>query len=100
MNPFKLTNKAKNDLKNIAKYTETRWGKMQRNLYVKQFDDAFHLLADTPKVGKECDFVKVGYRKFPQGSHLILYKDGNDGKIEIVRILHKTMDILSTFDKP
>ena len=99
MIPFKLTNKAKNDLIKIAKYTEARWGKKQRNLYLKQFDDSFHLLADTPNVGRECDFVKVGYRKFPQGSHLIFYKDGDNCKIEIICILQKSMDVLSKFDK-
>lgn len=100
MKPFTLTTKAKSDLKQIAKFTEKRWGREQRNLYVKQFDDTFHLLADTPFAGKPCDYIKPGYRKFPQGSHIIFYKEGNVSKIEIVRILHKNMDVDSKFDSP
>jgi len=97
MESFKLTNKAKADLSNIAIYTETQWGRKQRNLYLKQFDTTFHLLADTPMAGKQCDFIKVGYRKFPQSSHIIFYKNNPKHNIEIIRILHKSMDILTKF---
>lgn len=90
---FALTQKAKTDLCAIAIFTEERWGKEQRNVYIKQFDEVFHLLARTPQVGKACDYIKAGYRKFPQGSHIIFYKDGTNAKIEIVRILHKSMDV-------
>lgn len=89
---FLLTHAAKFDLKNIALYTQKEWGKKQRNFYIKQFDDAFHMLADTPLVGKACDHIKVGYKKFPVGSHLIFYKEGTISSIEIIRILHKRMD--------
>ncbi len=97
MGSFKLTNKAKIDLIKIAKYTETQWGTEQRNLYLKQLDDAFHLIADKPLVGKECDFIKIHYRKFPQGSHIIYYKENNTKDIEIIRILHKNVDVSSKF---
>jgi len=46
-NAFELSNAAKSDLKNIALFTQKKWGKEQRNIYVKQFDDAFHMLAST-----------------------------------------------------
>ena len=97
MKLFELTYRAKNDLFQIAKYTEEHWGREQRNLYVKQFDDIFHLLADNPLAGKACDHIKIGYRKFPQGSHIIFYKKGTASKIEIIRILHKSMDVITMF---
>jgi toxin ParE1/3/4 len=90
---FALTHKAKADLRGIAFYTEARWGKEQRNLYIKQFDEVFHLLAKTPLAGKACDYVKDGYRKFPHGSNIIFYKDDGKKKLIIVRILHKSMDV-------
>lgn len=95
MSSFALTWRAKNDLKAIAKFTEVRWGQAQRNMYIKQFDDTFHMLADTPTVGKNCSFIKEGYQKFPQGSHIIFYKTVSDKSIEIIRILHKNMDVTS-----
>ena len=97
MKTFALTSKAVADLRAIAIFTEKRWGKEQRDLYIKQFDEAFHLLANTPLAGKACDYIKNGYRKFPQGSHIIFYKDGNNEKIEVVRILHQSMDVESKF---
>lgn len=100
MKSFALTSKAKADLQAIAIFTEERWGKEQRNFYIKQFDDAFHMLANAPLVGKACDYIRSGYRKFPQGSHIIFYKDISQEKIEIVRILHKNMDVESKFENP
>jgi toxin ParE1/3/4 len=90
---FALTRSAKTDLHAIALFTEKMWGREQRNAYLKQLDDAFHLLAATPSVGKTCDDIKTGYKKFPQGSHIIFYKVGNQTSIEIIRILHKHMDV-------
>lgn len=93
MGRFTLTNKAKADLKSVATYTQRKWGKSQRGVYLKQFDDAFHLLADSPDEGTKCDFIKSGYRKFPNSSHVIFYRTVNDSQIEIIRILHKRMDV-------
>ena len=51
MNLFEISCVAKNDLRSIAIFTEKRWGKIQRNLYIKQLDDTFHLLGETPGTG-------------------------------------------------
>lgn len=93
MKPFDLTRKAQADLREIAIFTMERWGVEQRNVYIKQFDDTFHRLATSPLMGKACDEVMPGYRKFPQGSHVIFYKKGSSSVIEVVRILHKNMDV-------
>lgn len=92
MNLFQLSREAKNDLRSIAFFTENRWGKTQRNLYIKQLDDAFFMLAQNPNLGISCDYIRDGYRKFPQGSHIIFYKHSNSANILVVRILHKSMD--------
>jgi toxin ParE1/3/4 len=95
MTTFTLTLRAKSDLKFIAKFTEDRWGRVQRNIYIKQFDEAFHMLAGSPSMGKNCDFIRSGYHKFPQGSHIIFYKIVPNRTLEIIRILHKNMDVTS-----
>ncbi len=94
MLPFKITVKAREDLTGIARYTEQRWGRDQRKLYLKQIDDAFHALSKTPELGQPCDDIRAGYLKYPQGSHVIFYRFGTDTRIEIIRILHKRMDVL------
>ncbi|HHC6826461.1 TPA: type II toxin-antitoxin system RelE/ParE family toxin [Vibrio parahaemolyticus] len=97
MKPFQLTNKAKSDLRDIALFTSRRRGREQRNIYLKQFDDSFWLLAETPDIGKACDEIRDGYRKFPQGSHVIFYRQIGSQSIEIIRILHKSMDVNPIF---
>lgn len=97
MSKFTLTQRAKTDLKAIAKFTEKRWGREQRYIYIKQFDDTFHVLSDTPEIGNSCDYIKESYQKFPQGSHIIFYRATPPKSIQIIRILHKNMDVLSKF---
>lgn len=93
MTAFKLKAKAKDDLRAIAIFTEKRWGIAQRNTYLKQFDDSFHQIADNPELGRTCDYIRPGYRKFPIISHTIYYRISNHDYVEIIRILHKHMDV-------
>lgn len=96
MKEFTLSRCALDDLKSIARYTEDQWGREQRNFYLEQFDSSFKTLADTPTIGVSCDLIAKGYRKFPQGSHIIFYRTLADNAIEITRILHKSMDVKVT----
>ena len=93
MATFTLREAAKADLKRIGAYTGQRWGRKQRNRYLTQIDAAFHQLADNPETGTRCDYIREGYRKFPVSSHLIFYKIGKDDSVEIIRVLHKSMDV-------
>ena len=100
MSTFTLTRKAKADFKSIATYTQRKWGKEQRKIYARQFDDVFHMLSETPAAGNKCDFIKLGYRKFPVTSHVVFYHSVSQSKIEVVRILHKRMDAKTQFKNP
>ena len=91
MQSFHLTAKAKTDLKGIARYTQERWGRLQRNKYLSRFDRCFHRLAENPGLGRPCDEIREGYRKLQEGRHIIFFRAVLDG-IEIVRILHGSMD--------
>lgn len=95
MPPFRVSKKAHNDLISIARYTELQWGIPQRNHYLQEIDDCFNQLAIQPEMGMACDDIRTGYRKFPHGSHLIFYRQGVDQIVEIIRILHKSMDVES-----
>ena len=95
MGTFRLTKKTKADLKIIAAHTQRKWGKTQRLFYIKQLDDAFHLLAENPKLGIKCDYIKKGYHKHPSGGHIVFYPQIDDSLIEIVRVLHRRMDALA-----
>ena len=93
MRPFLLTAAARKDIIDIGRYTTEKWGKRQRDKYLKQLDDAFKLLSRQPEIGRDADDVKPGYKKFSQGSHIIFYRAGTESKIVVIRILHNSMDV-------
>ena len=92
---FRVTAAARADLKRIARFTERTWGREQRNHYLAKIDQAFHLLADNAESGKACDFIRSGYRVHPVGSHLIFFKPGVGETVQIIRVLHKRMEVSS-----
>ena len=58
------------------------------------------MLADIPLVGKVCENIKTGNKKLPIGRHVIFYKEGTNASIEVVRILHRRMDVDLNFQDP
>lgn len=94
---FQLTVRAKEDLKNIAYYTQEIWGLEQRNLYLRQIDDVFHKITKSPEKGRACDNIRQGYYRRGIGKHIIFYRQMNKKEIQIVRILHESMDMPNYF---
>jgi toxin ParE1/3/4 len=90
---FYLTRKAKADLQSISRYTVTKWGISQRNNYLTQIDRSFHDLSEASDLGRPCDYIRKGYRKYQVGKHLIFYRNVGSDEIEIVRVLHERMDV-------
>ena len=94
MGTFSLTIAAKSDLRNIARFTEKSWWQQQRRHYLKGLDDTFQILANAPGLGKACDYIAQGLRKYPHQSHVIYYDTMSDTQIQIIRVLHKRMDVV------
>ena len=93
MSAFRISNAAIADMLDIGRYTQKAWGLSQSNLYLKRLDKSFHIIAKEPKIGRSCDNVIYGYRKYPEGKHIIFYRIADDKVVEIMRILHQAMDI-------
>ena len=93
MRSFLLTAAARKDIIDIGRFTTKKWGKPQRDKYLKQLDDAFKLLALRPEIGRNAEDTKPGYKKFSQGSHTIFFRAGSESKIVVIRILHNSMDV-------
>lgn len=93
---FRLTQRAYDDLRTIARFTRQQWGEAQRNRYLGALDDRFRWLAEHPHLGKHRPDIGDGYHCFPQGSHLIFYLIG-EGVIDIIGVPHKHMDVLHYF---
>lgn len=92
MRPYLLTVTAQQDMIDIGRFTTEKWGKRQRDRYLRQLDDAFKLLARQPDIGRDAGEIKPGYKKFSHGSHIIFYRAGTESRIVVIRILHNSMD--------
>lgn len=90
---FRLTPRAYDDLKNIARHTLQQWGEAQRHHYLSALDERFGWLAEHPYRGKHRPDIHNGYYCFPHASHLIFYLIRTDG-IDIIGVPHKRMDAL------
>ena len=55
MPDFRLTKKAMDDLRSIARYTQEKWGRDQRNRYLYMLDAGFNTIAQQPEIGATCD---------------------------------------------
>ena len=93
MKRYRLTSAADRDLRKIAKYTLKLWGVKQREAYISELFDAFERLSTSPEIAVSIDVIRKGYKKFPQASHVIFFRLDNHRGIEIIRVLHKRMDI-------
>ena len=83
------------DLIEIGEFTEQRWGKKQRNLYLETIDDALHRIAESPGIGTEREDLASGYCAFPIGRHFIFYRLGPDCVVEVIRVLHQSRNVPS-----
>jgi len=91
MPQFVLRQEALDDLREIAAFTVQRWGKLQKDRYLRFLDAGFHLIGANPSIGKACDDLAPGYRSLPRGRHMIFYRQVA-AAVEIVRVLHREMD--------
>ena len=99
MSSFSLSNAARADLKSIATYTQKTWGSSQRKSYIKDLDITFHFLSENPLSGTPCDYITPGLRKHNHKSHIIFY-EVDEITVNIVRILHKSMDVEVNLQSP
>lgn len=98
MGIFRLTRRAEQDLLEIAEYTLHTWGQMQTVQYLHDFEKCFTLLAANPYLGRSCDDIRTGLRRFEQRKHVIFYRLHSDGVL-ISRILHsKMLPLRHSFD--
>ena len=97
MSYFNLTPRAKEDLRNIWRYTKNMWDEAQADSYVTELYQRFGWLAKQPKLGKQRIDIHDGYYCFPHRKHLVFYLC-YDGHIDIIGVPHKAMDIINYFD--
>jgi toxin ParE1/3/4 len=90
---YRISERAVEDLEKIWIYTFENWSVKQANRYYDLIINEIEFIADNYFTGKSMEHIKAGYRASKVKSHLIFYRKAEDGKVEVIRILHQMMDI-------
>ena len=89
---FALSPAAQADLEEIWDYTVRRWGEARAERYTRDIQAACEALSRGTLVGLSVEDIRGGYRKIGVGSHVMYFRE-REGTLEIVRILHRRMDV-------
>lgn len=88
-----ISSKALLDLEKIWVYTLEKWSKKQADRYYLLLIDEIEFLRSNYYTGKSAEYIRPGYRVTFVKSHIIFYKVIDEQKLEIIRILHQSVDI-------
>ncbi len=92
MDNFRLPPEAENDLESIWQYPAENWGIDQAHAYLDGLVDIFQLLSENPLMCRErIEFTPPVYIHH-HAHHLVVFILSETG-IDIVRVLHESMDI-------
>ena len=93
MAKFYLSNKAVDDLSEIWSYTVHKWSEKQADKYYMMLIECCEELLENPKLGKNYFEIGSGMLGYREGLHIIFYRVISKTEIEVVRILHSSMDL-------
>lgn len=94
---YKIREKTLEDIENIWLYTLKNWSIEQADKYYNLIFNEIEYVANFPLSGKDFSNIRKNYRYTKVESHLIFYKYFNNKEIEVVRILHKNLDVEQIF---
>jgi toxin ParE1/3/4 len=83
--------RARQDLKTIWRDSFEEWGEKQADKYLAELAAGIARLRDNPRLGKERDDLRPGYRSLRVNAHMVYYVL-TPSTIRIVRVLHARMD--------
>ena len=89
---YRVSQRAKEDLRQIGLYTQREWGKVQRRKYLSNLNNKFSFLSENPLITSERQEFFPVVRIHQHESHLIIYVIDDLG-ITILRVLHQIADI-------
>ena len=92
MGAFRLTLLAEKDLDGIAAYTVQMWGIDQAVIYLTKLDATFVALAQIAALGKDRSDLRPNLLSCPCNRHVIFFRRDAQGDVDILRILHDSMD--------
>ena len=94
--PFKIKKAALNDLREISIYTRKTWGKEQEDVYMKGIFACFEKIAKHQTHNRNLSHIEPDCLIYKISHHLVVFRWLEDGRPEILRVLHEKMDISLT----
>lgn len=97
-NRIRLHPQAEDDIADVLTYTLERFGLQQYGRYEQIIEEALARVAERPDVGRAFPdraglFLYSIGRRGRHASHQLLYRLLADGRVEILRLLHDSMDV-------
>jgi len=93
LRPYRITSEGIKDLERIWQYTLENWSLEQADRYYTLIIKEIEYLSHNFFSGKSADHIRKGYRSSIVKSHLIFYRKADDGIMEVIRILHHSMEV-------
>jgi toxin ParE1/3/4 len=95
---IRLHPRAEEDIADVLAYTLERFGLQQYRRYEQIIEEALARVAQRPDVGRAFPdraslFLYSVGRRGSRASHQLLYRVLADGRVEILRLLHDSMDV-------
>lgn len=92
--PYRLTQGAAADLRDIVSYTVEQWGEARCRAYIARIEETTQALATGEGVFKNLDVLHPGLRMKLAGHHYVFCLPRPDGPALVLAILHERMDIM------
>ena len=88
-----LRQEAINDLTDIWNYTINKWSERQADKYYETIKSACKEIGNDPTIGRIYAEVSKNLLGFKSGKHILFYHLVSEDELEIIRILHESMDL-------
>jgi toxin ParE1/3/4 len=85
------------DLREIARYTNKKWGAIQTERYGEELELALQQLSLAPEVARRREAIAPGVRSFRVAQHVAFYLI-RANQIAVLRILHPRRDANEAFE--
>lgn len=83
---------AREDVKEIGRFTQKTWGVPQRDSYLGSLAAIFGRLRTGEITGRARPDIRDGLLCYPCNRHVIFFRRDDQGNVDILRILHERMD--------
>ena len=93
MSRYIINVKALDDINKIWIYTAENWSIEQADRYYNLIFDEIEYIVDHFEMARDFGNVWKNYRRSKVKSHLVFFKKTKSNEVEVVRVLHETMDI-------